>query len=191
MLIISQAMAFAKNVKLQDSPAAAEFRKKFPYAPANQPPKLVACDGATSDVYYTGPTLSASFEKYVNVITNGTGNYCATAQEDSAILEALLRGAKSGIVDFARIIVMRSAANFDRPPPGLSPYQYFFYTNSGGFLPSLQNLVLAGVPIVEGIVKNWDSTYCKGIVPTNYIGDIFGTLGGVPDFGPFPFFGEA
>lgn len=86
---------------------------------------------------------------------------------------------------------MRSAANFDRGPPGLSPYQYFFYTNSGGFLPSLQNLVIAGVPIVEGIVKNWDSTYQKGIKPTNYIGDIFGSLGGVPDFGPYPFFGEA
>ena len=190
-LKLSQAMAFAKNVKLQDSPAAAEFRKRFPHAPANQPPKLVACDGATSDVYYAGPTLSGAFEKYVNLITNGTGHYCVTAQEDSAILEAFLRGAKAGIVDFARIIVMRSAANFDRGPPGLSPYQYFFYTNSGGFLPSLQNLVIAGVPIVEGIVKNWASTYQKGIKPTNYIGDIFGSLGGVPDFGPYPFFGEA
>lgn len=181
-------MEFAKNVKLQDSPAAAAFRKRYPDAPANQPPKLVACDGATTDVFFAGPTISAGVDKYVSLMTNGSGHYCATAQENSAILEAFLRGAKAGIVDFSRIIVMRSASDFDRPPPGLSTYQYFFYADMGGLLPSLANLVLVGVPIVEGIVKNWASTYHKGIPPTNYIGDIYGSLGGVPDFGPYPNF---
>ena len=32
--------------------------------------------------------------------------------------------------------------------------------------------------------------YKQGIKATNYIGDIFGSLGGVPDFGPYPNFGE-
>ena len=85
---------------------------------------------------------------------------------------------------------MRTAANYDRPPPGVSAYQNFFYGSSSGFLPSLANLALAGVPIVQGIVREWNQTYSKGVTPSNYIGDIFGTLGGVPDFGPYPYFAE-
>lgn len=168
---------------------AQSFRTKY-VAPANGPPSVIACDGATSDVFYNGNTLSSQFGKYVSVITNGTGKYCATAQEDTAIMSSLLRGAKAGLVDFGRIIAMRTAANYDRPPPGVSTYQNFFFDTSGGFGPSIANLALAGTPIVEGIVKDWESTYKGGIKATNYIGDIFGSLGGVPDFGPYPNFGE-
>ena len=106
------------------------------------------------------------------------------------MLEVFVRAAKAGKVDFGRIIVMRTAANFDRPPPGLSTYIEFFYRFSGGFGPSLVNLNRAGVPIIQGILKGWEKEYKKGIKATNYIGDIFGTLGGVPDFGPYPNFGE-
>jgi hypothetical protein len=37
---------------------------------------------------------------------------------------------------------------------------------------------------VKGILGKWNSTFEHGVVPTNYIGDIFGTLGGKPDSGP-------
>lgn len=58
--------------------------------------------------------------------------------------------------------------------------------------------------------ENWDTIYEAGIAPNNYVGDIFGSLGGIPDFGyvpiplactekianspfirPYPYFGEA
>lgn len=66
--------------------------------------------------------------------------------------------------------------------------------------------------MIEDIVfNNWDTIYEKGIAPQNYVGDIFGSLGGTPDFGyvilslycvlvlyqltsltrPYPYFGEA
>ncbi len=107
-----------------------------------------------------------------------------TAQEDNATLGALLRGAKSCLIDFSRIIIMRSGSEFDRPYPGLSCSDNLFYADQGGFLPSLANLYLAGTPIVKGILEGWNKTFEHGVVPTNYIGDIFGTLGGRPDFGP-------
>ncbi len=74
---------------------------------------------------------------------------------------------------------MRTAANFDRPPPGVPEYQLFFYESSGGF-----------GPIIEGIVNEWEQTFKKGVKATTYIGDVFGTLGLTPDFGPYPYFGE-
>ena len=56
--------------------------------------------------------------------------------------------------------------------------------DQNGFLIAIDNIYLAGVEIAKGVLKNWDCTFKKGIKPTNYIGDIFGSLPGTPDFGP-------
>ena len=143
---------------------AQTFRAKYK-APGNKPPSLIACDGATSDVFYNGNILSSQFGKYVGIITNGTGLYCVTAQEDTAILSSLLRGAKAGLVDFGRIIAMRTAANFDRPPPGVSTYQNFFFGNSGGLGPSIANLALAGTPSLKESSMNGDRLSSKELKP--------------------------
>ena len=44
--------------------------------------------------------------------------------------------------------------------------------------------------MVEGILNEWEGTFAKGIPARNYIGDIFGSLGGVPDFGPGSMFND-
>jgi Purine nucleoside permease (NUP) len=48
---------------------------------------------------------------------------------------------------------------------------------------AIENLFNVGIGIVRGIVSDWNCTYQRGIEPTNYIGDIFGSLGEEPDFG--------
>ena len=112
---------------------ALKYRARLPYAPAKAPPSIVACDGATSDVFYHGLTLSNAFDKYTSVIINGTRKYYATAQEDNAIFEAFLRCAKAGKVDFGRIIVMRTAANFVAHRRGYQHILRYFLGISGGF----------------------------------------------------------
>jgi purine nucleoside permease len=85
-----------------------------------------------------------------------------TAEEESATLEALLRAALYKLVDFSRIILMRSASDIDRPPPGLTAYDNLF-TDAGGFEPALMNLYAVGEPIIQGIIKDWKPTFKKGI----------------------------
>ncbi|RFU33755.1 hypothetical protein B7463_g2528, partial [Scytalidium lignicola] len=193
------AVAWAKTAKLNDSDTAIAYRKNYAstadganpaiYAAGTQKPGIYTCDVATSDVYYSGTLLGEAFENTTTLFTNGSATYCMTAQEDNATLEALLRAALHKTVDFSRVIVMRTASNFDRPYPGLSDIDALFYITSGGFTPSLANLYIAGTPIIKGILENWEKTFEKGIKPKNYIGDIFGTLGGEPDFGPGSVFG--
>lgn len=60
-----------------------------------------------------------------------------TAQEDNATLEVLLRAALHKLVDFSRIILMRTASDFDRPWPGLSPYDNLVVVEQGN-LPPIQ-----------------------------------------------------
>lgn len=176
----------ASKATLSDSIIAAEYRKKFTEFPASQPPKVFAGDGVTSDVFWHGELLGKAFAQYAYIMTNGSSRYCMTAQEDNAILESMLRGAVSKQVDFSRIILMRTASNFDRPPPGMTASQQLLYIDQGGFAPSIKNLYLAGRPIVDEIVDNWDETYASGIDPINYIGDIYGSIKGqkyLPDIG--------
>ena len=42
----------------------------------------------------------------------------------------------------------------------------------------------AGNPVVKGILEGWGNKFGGGVKAGNYLGDIFGTLGGTPDFGP-------
>lgn len=188
------AIGFAKTAQLNDSSEAVAYRanyaKNSAYTAGSQGPSVVGCDVATSDVYFSGTLLSEAFGNTTKLFTNGTGVYCTTAQEDNATLEALLRGAISNLTDFSRIIVMRTASDFDRPYPGESPEDNLFYAPQGGFDPAVANIYLAGIKVVEGILNGWNATFAKGINATNYVGDIFGSLGGKPDFGPGSMFND-
>ena len=116
------AIGFAKTAVLNDSTDAMAYRANYAstsaYEAGSQGPSVVGCDGATSDVYFSGTLLSEAFENTTKLFTNGSGVYCTTAQEDTATLEALLRGAIANLTDFSRIIIMRTASDFDRPYAG-------------------------------------------------------------------------
>jgi len=186
------AFSLAKTAKLNDTADAQSMRDQYAVTPAfkpgGEPPTIVLCDTATSDVFWDGDLLGDAFANTTAVWTNGTGVYCTTQQEDNATLNALLRGAMTKLVDFSRIIIMRSASDFDRAPAGVSTLDSLVGAEPG-FFPSLLNLELAGVKIVEAIVDDWEKTFERGVKATNYVGDIFGTLGGKPDFGPGSIFG--
>ena len=181
------AVSFAKEATLNDTATAQAYRALYTpvaaYAAGAASPAVVPCDVATSDVYYSGDLLSTAFENTTKLFTNGSGIYCSTAQEDNASLSSLLRAASFNLTDFSRIIVMRTASDFDRPPPSVTPLQNLLYAEQGGFHPAIENIYLAGIKVVEGILDGWDSTFEAGMAPGNYIGDMFATLGGTPDFG--------
>ncbi|KAJ7445878.1 purine nucleoside permease [Mycena latifolia] len=156
---------------------------------ATCPPAVVLCDTVTSDTFWSGALLGDAFENTTKVFTNGSAEYCTTQQEDNATLNALMRGALANLVDFSRIIVMRSASDFDRPGNASTSALANLLGATPGFEPSLLNLHIAGAPVVLGIVDGWKATFERGIKPTNYVGDIFGSLGGEPDFGTGSIFG--
>lgn len=182
------AFNFALAATLKDSPTAPAYRARYSpnlaYAPATRNPSVIRCDVATSDVYFSGTRLGESVENTTRLFTNGSGIYCMTAQEDNAILEVILRAALRNIVDYSRVIIMRTASDFDRPYPGQTATDNLFYLPAGCFEAAISNIYLAGTPVIQGILRGWQQIFDQGVPATNYLGDIFGSLGGQPDFGP-------
>lgn len=170
-----------------------EFRLTYNYAPANTTPKAIACDTLTGDTYWFGELLDETFANYTSLMTNGTGTYCTTQQEDNASLEALLRAAMYGLVDFSRIVVMRTASDFSYSDDysGNKTVEFFDDVYQGGVTASVVNLVYASRPFIADILDNF-SVYDSGVYgPDNYIGDFFNSLGddisfrtwGTPEWG--------
>ncbi|KAG2733940.1 hypothetical protein G9P44_003465 [Scheffersomyces stipitis] len=187
-----RAVELALKVDLNNGTEAnAKFRALYNETTARGLPSVYKCDVLTSDNYFTGNRLGDYFANLTKLMSNGSATYCSTAQEDNASLEAFTRLDKYGLVDFDRVVVMRTISDFSRPPPSLSndTYKFFFDSNQGGIDASLENLVLAGTPLIHDIITNWDKVYEKGqkYSSKNYVGDIYGTLGGTPDFGKSSF----
>ncbi|OJJ59582.1 hypothetical protein ASPSYDRAFT_57152 [Aspergillus sydowii CBS 593.65] len=185
------AVRFARNATLADSRAAREYRALYAGAPgglydnATGSPRVIECDTSTSDVYFSGRMLGEAFANTTRAWTGGKGVYCTSQQEDNASLEVLLRGAVAGLVDFSRIVVMRTGSDFERPHLGETAQENLFEAEEqGAFEPAVENLYRAGIKVVEGILGDWERRFERGVRAGNYIGDVLGTLGGQPDFGP-------
>ncbi|KAK4561818.1 hypothetical protein LTR86_004497 [Recurvomyces mirabilis] len=171
-----RAVQVARRAVLNDTAAAIKKRAGYPYAPANEPPTVMACDTMTSNNWWSGSVLGDAFAGYVKLLTNGSAEPCTTQQEDNATLEALLRGAVAERLDFSRIILMRTASDFARAPPGRTEYDHLVNSGWEGFVPALQNIYQAGIEIVRDILLNWEDVYASGLRPENYIGDLWNSL---------------
>lgn len=152
--LLQKALALSRDVRLKDSDAAMKYRKRYPYAPANQPPRVTQCDTAAGDTWWHGHILGQVARDWTKTLTDGKGIYCTTQQEDNATMGAIVRAAAAGLADSKRVAVLRTGANFDRPHPGQSAYASI-RVDSGGFDLSTANLVLAGKPLVDDIVRRW------------------------------------
>lgn len=184
------ALSWARTATLDDSPAASQNRAMYLNSPgglydaATTDPQVIEGDVTASNMFFHGRYLSDGFEEVVRLYTSGQASYYMTAMEDTGTLAALLRAAVQGRVDFSRIILMRAGSNFDRGHSLGECASLPFIYDHGGFVPACRNLYLTGVKVVEGLLGGWSDRFEKGVEAENYVGDIFGSLGGTPDFKP-------
>jgi purine nucleoside permease len=162
--LLQKAYGLSRGVALSDGAEAQAARAHFPEAPANQPPTVLQCDTLAGDTWFSGTQLGKRASEWTRILTDGQGVYCTTQQEDNATYEALKRGAAAGYLDLRRVAVLRAGSDFDRPYPGqTSADNLLNYPAQGGFLIALQNLYLAGNPLVQAITSNWHAW--RGGVP--------------------------
>jgi purine nucleoside permease len=164
--LLQKAMALSQGVTLEDSPPLAAYREHYKEAAARRPPSVILCDTLTSDTWWAGQRLGDRARHWTQLVTKGAGTYCTSQQEDNATFEALLRASESGLVDLQRVAVLRTGSDFDRPYPGQSVLASLQAQNdlSGGFRAAVDNLVRAGMPLVDAIQMHWDD-WKSGVPP--------------------------
>ena len=155
--LLQRALALSRAVPLEDSDDLRAYRRRYGFAPANQPPAVVQCDTLSSDTWWGGRRLEAHARRWTRLLTGGQGVYCTTQQEDNATMNALTRASQSGLIDLKRVAVLRTGSDFDRPYAHQGVYESMRDQRglSGAVTVSTDNLVRAGMPLVEDIALHW------------------------------------
>ncbi|HTY50211.1 MAG TPA: purine nucleoside permease [Steroidobacteraceae bacterium] len=162
----SRAFTLSRSAQLEDAADAAAYRRHYPFAPANLPPAVTECDTAAGDTFWSGARLGEYAARWTRLLTDGKGRYCTTEEEDTALMNALTRGAGEGRIDLRRVMILRSGSDFDRPYPGQSAYDCLIAQRAvdGAVHIAAVNLVHAGLPVVRAIAGNW-ARWADGVPP--------------------------
>jgi purine nucleoside permease len=156
--LLLRALALSSSVTLEDSKDVSEYRAHYAQGPANRPPTVIQCDTLSADTWWSGRQLGEHARRWTRLLTDGKGVYCTSQQEDNATLNALTRGSQSGLVDLRRVAVLRSGSDFDRPyaQQGVLESMQAQRALAGAIRISADNLVRAGMPLIEAITGHWE-----------------------------------
>jgi len=150
------AYRLSRDVELADSEKAWAYRLNFSEGTAaRRAPFVTKGDIINSDTYWQGEILSDWAEWWTKQFTGGQGNYCMTTMEDTGTLTALSRLAAAGRVDLNRVMVLRTASDFDQPYPGQTTLQSL-QADSGGYMLAIQNAYRVGSVVAQHIITHWD-----------------------------------
>jgi purine nucleoside permease len=97
-------------------------------------------------------------EDWVRYLTAGQAAYAISGMEDTGTLQSLTFLANAHKVDLDRILVLRTASNFDVPPIGVTAAQSLAGTkiaHYSAYLPALDDAYRVGHVVVDSIVANW------------------------------------
>jgi purine nucleoside permease len=153
------AYQLTKGVALTDSEEMQKDRAPYASANARKPPFVLKGDTLSSSNFWHGQKMDEWANAWVNYFTEGRGNYVTTAMEDTGTLQSLTFLAKAGRVDLNRVMVLRTASDYDAPSPGTMTAAQSLARNKGGgfsgFGPAIEAAWRVGDTVVQEIVKNW------------------------------------
>jgi purine nucleoside permease len=125
---------------------------------ARRPPRVLKGDTLSSGTFWHGRRLSEWANAWVRYHTDGRGSYVTTAMEDTGTLQSLTFLDAAGRVDRRRVLVLRTASNFDQQRQGISAAESLAETKVGSYvayLPALEAAHRVGRVVVEALVRNW------------------------------------
>ncbi len=157
--LVDWAFRLTQNVALGDTPALQERRALMKGLPnAQRPPFVLKGDTLQSSTFWHGKLLNEWANDWVGCHSQGRANYVTTAMEDTGTLQSLSFLAKAGRVDIERVLVLRTASNFDSQRPQISAAESLAENKAGGyagFLPAVESAWKVGSVVVRELAGNW------------------------------------
>jgi len=165
--LVEWAYQLTKDTPLDDTPAMQKRRALYHgFAQAQRPPLVMKGDTLSSMTYWHGTYLNQWANDWVKYFSDGTGNYVTTAMEDTGTLQSLTWLARAKRADVKRVLVLRTASNFDMQWPGGDAAESLSGEKLGpgysAYMPSLEAAHKVGSRVVRELVANWER-YEKGV----------------------------
>ena len=158
--LVEWAYRLTKDTPLADTEPMKKRRALYTGFPnAQRPPLVMKGDNLASMTYWHGKLLNQWANDWVKYFSDGTGNYVTTAMEDTGTLQSLTWLARAKRADVNRVLVLRTASNFDMQWPGGDAAESLSGEKLGpgysAYLPSLEAAHAVGSRVVRELVKNW------------------------------------
>ncbi|HWA10861.1 MAG TPA: purine nucleoside permease [Opitutaceae bacterium] len=158
--LVHWAYALTRDTPLADNEKMQKRRATYTDSPnARRPPFVLIGANLASSTYWHGRLLNQWANAWVSYYTDGRANYVTTAMEDSGTLRSLTNLGRAGRVDAQRVLVLRTASNYDMQWPGVTAAQSMSSENLGvytAYLPSLEAAYGVGSRVVHALVAGWD-----------------------------------
>jgi purine nucleoside permease len=114
--LVDWAYRLTAATPLADDTALRAVRAPYSaYPNALRPPFVLRGDTLSGDRFWIGASMNAWAERWVSYRTNDRGTFVTTAEEDAGIMQSLTFLAQAGRVDTHRVLVLRTASDYDMP----------------------------------------------------------------------------
>ncbi len=156
--LVDWAYQLTRDIHLPDEPELAEFRAQYRGFPeAVRPPFVLKGDSLGSSSYWHGSVLTGWANDWVKMYTGGEGTFVMANMEDHGTVTALHRLSIARLVDYDRVLVLRTASNYSSPPPGEDAQWHFTAPFVLQGMPAFDAAHRVGSKVVHEIVKNWET----------------------------------
>src|SRR5260370_3252726 len=139
--LVDWAYRLTRDVPLVDTEAMQRERSQFESPNARRPPFVLKGDELSASTFWHGKLLSQWAHDWEKYHTDGKANYVTTAMHDTQPPQSPTFLAKAGRVDINRVLVLRTASDFDQQRPGMTAAESLARTKIGlytAYLPALE-----------------------------------------------------
>lgn len=156
--LVTWAYTLTRDTPLPDTSTITARRAAYLGDNARRPPFVLRGDNLSAGTFWHGKLLNQWARDWVKYQTDGKGTYAICGMEDTGTLQSLTWLARDGRVDIRRVLVLRTASNYDQQREGISAAESLKETKIvqyGAFLPSLDTAYRVGDRVVRSLVANW------------------------------------
>lgn len=160
--LVEWAYQLTRDTPLDDTEAMQRRRALYTGFPqAQRPPFVLKGDNLSAMTYWHGRYMNQWANEWVQYYSEGAGNYVTTAMEDTGTYQSLEWLNRAGKVDSQRLLVLRTASNFDMQWPEGDAAESLSGEKLGpgysAYLPALEAAHRVGRRVVRALLDNWET----------------------------------
>jgi len=157
--LVDWAWRLTKDLQLEDTDAMRRQRARFASHPnAVRAPFVLKGDTISASTFWHGRLMSEWANAWVRYHTDGKGNYVTCAMEDTGTLQSLSFLGAAEKVSADRVLVLRTASNFDQQRDSITAAESLAETKIGtyaAYRPALEAAWRVGSAVVHELVRGW------------------------------------